>query len=395
MSNKLKDEFERIHADETTNEYEDSIGSIAKRIINENDQGAEETFERELKELIASVKSSKGIGDKRTAYKAFFCLNVFYRYKKRQKKLEDLITDYKDDFSSFKTYTHLRLLHNLMSQRDLEKSIQESYRQTTQEAFSNNAGCWHLFAEIVVTHYEKTELKNTDDLWLGRAEMAIEKAIKLKDTYAKFYSTKARLLSIKKQYPIALSAIADAIRLEDDSNAFIINYYEYIRVQIVYKRLEKYQHELESKTEESQKRLESKTEESLKQLENKISERLHGEALQNYTVISFFIGIISIIIATVNVTVKMNAIQAITVLMAFLGLLLCAFYCLGFIIHGKGLIYEKGSNEPKKRPTISYVPLIIGVSLIVAAILICIFILPNWWNYGIYLKNTLHYVLET
>jgi tetratricopeptide (TPR) repeat protein len=298
------------------------------------------------------------------------------------KKLDYLINGYKDIFSHFKTYNLLYFLKNLITKSDLLESIEKSYDVIKSEDYSKDIGYLHLFADIVITYYEGTGKSIEDKIWLVEVEKALEKAIELKRDYAKFYSTKARLLAIKKQYDSALSEINKALQFEEDSKVFKITNYQDIKILIISDRLEEKLHEMNLETkkvteqfEEKLRKINLKTENELDTVKNEMKESIDKVTLRSYEVIVFFIGIISLIMAAINVTSQMKPLEAIIVLMAFLGLLLCAFFCLGIIIHRREL--PNNEHSGKKMPFSFNIPLILGILLIVVAVLFCISIPMN------------------
>ena len=85
-----------------------------------------------------------------------------------------------------------------------------------------HSGAWHLLADLAARYYEENPRTNKASLnqeeWFNMGFIAVQKAIELEDSYAKFYSTRARLYSLIGEYDKALKDIKIAIDKEDSSN---------------------------------------------------------------------------------------------------------------------------------------------------------------------------------
>ncbi|MBR5137900.1 MAG: TIR domain-containing protein [Clostridia bacterium] len=165
-------------------------------------------------------------------YNAFFCLNIYYRHVKDYQKLQDLITTNAMRFELHITFDHLKALFELES--DGFYSYHDVLLATYKDSihFDDNAGFIHLFADVFATVCEKAGLSSDDPLvaeWYDRALNAVNRAIELDPSYAKYYCTKARILSIKHNYPQALESINRAISYENSSRAdYALRYSTYL-----------------------------------------------------------------------------------------------------------------------------------------------------------------------
>lgn len=174
----------------------------------------------ELERLLLEVVDGIYPGD--TCYNAFYCLNIYYRHVKDYQKLSDLIEANAIRFELHITFDHLRALFYIES--DGFYSYSELLRTTYKDSclFSDNAGFVHLFADVFASVYEKGGLsaENTAaDDWYDKALDAVNRAIDLDPSYAKYYCTKARILSFRHNYSQALDNINQAISYENSSRS--------------------------------------------------------------------------------------------------------------------------------------------------------------------------------
>lgn len=156
------------------------------------------------------------------AYNAFYCLNIYYRHVKDYHKLNRLIDDNAMRFELHLTFDHLRALFYIES--DGFYSYSDLLKTTYKDSclFSDNAGFVHLFADVFASVYEKGGLSDAEAFvndWYDQALDAVNRAIDLDPTYAKYYCTKARILSIRHNYSQALDNINRAISYENSSRS--------------------------------------------------------------------------------------------------------------------------------------------------------------------------------
>ena len=113
---------------------------------------------------------------------------------------------------------------------DRDELIAATYKNRL--TFDTNAGYVHLFADILVTIYEKGSNVNKEEFfnkWYDIALNAVDRAIELDDKYAKYHCTKGRILAMAKKYDEADKSISRAISLENPKkNDYVLrisNYY--------------------------------------------------------------------------------------------------------------------------------------------------------------------------
>lgn len=210
---------------EKAREYELSLTKLAARFSGES-------AEAMLLEVIQGDYSEK------VRYHAFYCLNIIYRHSKDYPKLKELLDAYSDQFDWHVTFDHLEALYNIES--DALYDYTEILKHTHKDAeyLDDNAGFVHLFADVFATIYEKGGLRDKEQYvkdWYDRALDAVNRAIELDVSYAKYYCTKARILCIKKDYSQALFNIDKAIGLENSARsdyALRIGMYQYHKIMI-------------------------------------------------------------------------------------------------------------------------------------------------------------------
>ncbi len=210
---------------EKAREYELSLTKLAARFSGEEAQAM-------LLEVISGDYSEK------VRYHAFYCLNIIYRHSKDYPKLKELLETHRDQFDWHITFDHLEALYNIES--DAMYDYTEILKQTHKDAeyLDDNAGFVHLFADVFATIYEKGGLHDKEQYvndWYDRAMDAVNRAIALDVSYAKYYCTKARILCIKKDYSQALFNIDKAIGLENSARsdyALRIGMYQYHKIMI-------------------------------------------------------------------------------------------------------------------------------------------------------------------
>ena len=269
-------------------------------------------------------------------YCAFYCLAIRYRYNKDISEMKKLFSTYNNKFEHKDTYIHLFLLHKVdarikFNYGDIDQALLDS------EKHSNNAGFIHLFSDIVATSYEKEYLEKDDwrfQNYVDKAIVAVEKAITLDEEYAKYYSTWARLLLLRgdckrDDYRVALKKINEAIEKEKPRTATYVerlNEYQYHRMRIL---LEMDTQSIKNKQNEIIKEIDSK----IRKVDSEM-EKMKGGILKSVEFIGFFAGIITLAIGSFQVASGQPFYNAVMLIVALFGSLLCVFSGFGIILHG-------------------------------------------------------------
>ena len=211
--------------DETTRQYEVELTNAATRHNNDETRARLRT--------ILMEEQTEEVG-----YNAFYCLNIMYRRSKDFSKLNRLFEQYGERFAHHPTYSHLYSLFSIESDSfyDYNTILQATWEDA--EAFRDNAGFVHLFADVFVTTYEKAGIHDPEKFiqdWYDKALSAVNRAIDLDPSYAKYYCTKARILCVGGEYEQAEHYVNHAIDYEDSQRGdyiLRIQSYQYYRIMI-------------------------------------------------------------------------------------------------------------------------------------------------------------------
>lgn len=157
--------------------------------------------------------------DTEWAYESFYVLCTFYRRNKDFTFMNALIQEH-PEFSNHLTYNHILIQYMVHSESfyDYESLLDMAFEDAKR--LDNNAGFQQAFCNAFATICEQC---NHDDRkyivsrWYEQALSRINRAISLDPTYAKYYSTKARILSFNGKYMEAYQLLNMAISLEVSS----------------------------------------------------------------------------------------------------------------------------------------------------------------------------------
>ena len=225
MSTEELIEFLRSLPGERTREYELKITHLSM-----------DHRSPELEQQLLSILG--GEYPEQVHYNAFYCLHVFYRHIKDYQKLNSMMERYGRRFSRHITYDHLRALFYIESDiiYDYHTLLNITYKDAT--LFDDNAGFVHMFPVVFASVYERGGIFDTEAYiseWYDLALEAANHAIELDPSYAKYYCTKARVLTIRHHYTQAAENINTAISYEFSSRsdyALRISSYLYYKAMI-------------------------------------------------------------------------------------------------------------------------------------------------------------------
>jgi len=338
-------------------EFEQESTNIASEIANDSESNRT-LWEKELLKII-------GGDDTANSFNAFHCLFTYYRHLKEDGKLKKLYNENKSHIREHKEFYRIRWLFKLSVKEDLDDSFIKAFNkfeEMSKESEDPDPRLLNLFADLVVTYCEKNPKKSdpidgkTKEAWLDEAGNKIEKATE--EGYAKHYAVQARILAQQGKYDMALKTIDKAIKTERLSNMLRSADYHKIKADILHKSID-------AKTKQFDKEVDDK----IKNVDRKIKDANE----RSFKVIGFFIGIVSLITATIYVIPNMYPLGALLVLMGFLGMLICAFYVFSLILLGASFSDKTEKRTIKRKIglvlTNIFVPLI-GGGLIVAAIIL-------------------------
>lgn len=178
------------------------------------------------------------------AYEAFFCLATILRHDRDFSKLWELISnaEKRSDLRNHVSFLHIKIMYETHSESlyDYDQLLNSAH-QSACELFENS-GYHHTFANAFATICEKClpeDLNTLVNTWYDSALYCVNKAISLEPDYAKYYCTKARIVSIKHHYEEASELILKAIDKEDSKKsdyALLIGNYQYYRILIAIRK---------------------------------------------------------------------------------------------------------------------------------------------------------------
>lgn len=218
-----------INRDEKSREYEKNISRFAYDHSSNEWVSAFNTIMEENKEF---------------AYEAFFCLATIHRHNRDFTKLRELIlkAEERDDLKDHISFSHIRIMYETHSESLYDYDLLLSTAHQSACDLFQNAGYQHTFSNAFATICEKClpeDLKDIVDTWYDSALYCVNRAIQLEPDYAKFYCTKARIVSIKHHYEEASELILKAIDMEDSGKsdyALLIGNYQYYRIMIAMRK---------------------------------------------------------------------------------------------------------------------------------------------------------------
>ena len=202
---------------EETREYEKQIARFAAKCHSTEQSDA----------LLSIIESNSDV-----AFEAFFCLCTVYRRNRDYELLRNLLFNY-ECFSDHISYNHLVIQYQVHSEAlfDYDELLEMAYADARK--MKQNAGYLQSFCNAFATICEQcndNDVGGIIDRWYSIALDCINKAIQLDPHYAKFYSTKARIIAFNNEFAEANRLITQAISLEDSSRpdyAITILNYQY------------------------------------------------------------------------------------------------------------------------------------------------------------------------
>ncbi|MBO7571234.1 MAG: TIR domain-containing protein [Bacteroidales bacterium] len=213
---------------EKTREYEKKIAKYAEYSASKERQIA---LERIIEKHLPSE------------YAAFFCLCTIYRRNKDFERMNHLIETH-HEYKKHLSYNHLVVQYLVHSETfyDYDELLIMAYRDA--KMLDDNSGYLQAFCNAFITIVEQCDdvsQKKIIQEWYDTAEECIDKAIELDPDYAKFYSTKARIVGVKGMFSDAESLLNIAISKENSSRpdyAITIQNYQYYKLNLSIRKLD-------------------------------------------------------------------------------------------------------------------------------------------------------------
>lgn len=205
-------------------------------------------YEKDISEFASSHSSNDHIQafwelmneDKEYAYQAFFCLATIHRHNRDFTKLCKLITEAekRSDLCNHVSFLHIKIMYETHSESLYDYDLLLNNAHQSACDFFENSGYHHTFANAFATICEKClpeDLNALVEKWYDSALYCVNKAIDIEPDYAKYYCTKARIVSIKHHFEEASELILKAIDKENSKKtdyALLIGNYQYYRILI-------------------------------------------------------------------------------------------------------------------------------------------------------------------
>lgn len=320
--------------------------------------------------------------DELVRFKSFYTLFT-YHHDKSDSSFCRKIVDNSQEMKKFPlwNYAYSVILKDNNNESDMQMAL--TFANKCIEIYVENSnydenypGIYHNYAELVYFSYDKkySTIIN-DDICYENAIKYIDKSITINHIYAKYYYTKARLLSVKGRYQEATDLINKAIDIEDSSKknySLIINEYKTTllsckinqKLDLIDKKIKELDitiSEMKS-VKEDLNSVKSETQNEMKNLQEtsmKISSDLENEKKSVLELLGFFSGIISLIIVTSQVLLGLKTLESIAVLVAFLGVLVISLGVLHIII----------ANTKKNYMTQSVIIIVIGTLILASSMI--------------------------
>ena len=273
-------------------------------------------------------------------YAAYCTLHSLHRRMRDKEKLRVLRARYESEFDRHPSALHFHLL----SYVDLGELIDgESVllrAKQSVERMQGGAGAEHLLADLVVRYFREDPRRAKAPhagMWIEEGLGAVERAIAV-EKYAKFYYTKARLLTLEGRYKEALAELQIAQDREDSRRAdYVLRMATYL-AEI--NRVEDLQRSSEMEEELARHAAELKKQQ--KDAETRIEAqmcRLDESSVKNLEFLGLFAGVISFTIGGISIVSnagQFSFLGAAGLLVVLMGTLLEVFCGFGVILHGLG-----------------------------------------------------------
>lgn len=298
--------------EEEKREYEIILTKLAQKLPE-----AEKVFW----EILQTTEDKDSEEYDKVAFACFVALNIYYRHKMDISKLRNLVSHFEDHFQNEK---HPLLPHVLSiyyktlgtEKINLEKSLE--YARAAAKRLEH-AGVYHNLAETLVNWVDEgyCETPTQRESYLKEADELIDKAIKMNPDYAKFYSTKAQLLSIQGDFARAMKYINEAIDKEDSSaNDYAIRIAGYLTVKakILFRKYLR---------------------EAVDQAKQEIEKELERYRLQSIELLGLFAALISFVVSSIQFITAQSVENVALLMLLFTGSILGIYGGLGVILYGR------------------------------------------------------------
>lgn len=284
------------------------------------------------------------------AYAAYFALCTYYRRFGLKQDLNLLLNSPKPGFADKVSYGFMVLMCKKMLDANDWSLIDEADRLCDPEVMGYNYGVPHCFAEYVADACENNEARVSYYIkeYMQKALARVNDAIKQSNGYPKFYITRARLLNIKALYGEPENRASYFSQVQHDVSLAVSKEKDQ-KKQVTYQLLG---------VQMQSKYYERSLSQSLKRQEETIDAQIKENNVKNLEFLSFFSGIMGLLIAGTQLMMGLKFAEGATLLVALTGCLITAFGAIGFVLHSGW-----------KRIVVNVVIVLIGLALTVFAML--------------------------
>ncbi len=308
------------------------------------------------------------------AYAGFYFISIHSRRAQQFHKYEEFDLEFGATFRTQSTYNHITNVYYLATaipEAKYHDILQKSW--VDYQKFDNHSGIVHCFADIVATIYEDAILMQKNDYitlirnsYLVDALKAVEKAMSLSAennrNYAKFYSTKGRLVAIEGDYVTGKKLIKQAISYEDNNGKIQAYENQLNRLELLkihsgllnkYELTEQHLQNMEKHV----KSINSDLKDSVTSFERDINDKLSNNMIKNIEILTFFTSLIGFLVSSITIAVSTQSLRdAYDIIILIFAAFLVVFSTMDLILKVK---YEQ---EVQVKP--NYIAISIGVILI-------------------------------
>ena len=278
-------------------------------------------FELRVREFIdehgPSVHALEALFDDGEVGLASFCVAMATAWRDQDFQVfRDLLTTHRIRFGDqpvFDSYD----AQSTLGTRDISELRRglEAARSATRR-LRTRPGLLHTFAAIAV---ELAEMEAATEEELREAEGALRTASRQHPTYAKYFATRARILSHQGKYAEAYRNVATAIELEPSNGrhyALRIGEYQATRMDIAFR--------------ENAKKIDARVAESSRAFQA-LQEEMASTRGQLIEILGLLAAVIAFVVTGAQVSVKAEAVDAVPIIGAVGGAIVLAFSSLSLL----------------------------------------------------------------
>lgn len=344
---------------------DESIRDFELQIVSICTDKQPEAFLSWVKSLLD--ENSTSAKQDKVAFSAFCILINYARRSYNRTKEAELLSNYSERFSKHVFLNHIKLLCMLDNRTGLNNNDILELAFSNCKAMPQNAGVHHALADAVAIIFEDSEFssaKKPDYIWLQRGETAIQCALDKEKTYAKFYCTKARILSLRGKHEEAITNINTAIDYEDSNKvdyALRVGKYQTYSQLI---RMRQHNQTMKKHLDIEFSKQKQNYLDEIKHQQDEMEESIARSRIKNMEFLGLFAGIISFTIGAINISQNLavtSIIAAVGLIIVLMGALLGVFAGFGIILHG-----YKGDESVR-----NYIVLVLGVLVMLGGVYLC------------------------